>query len=125
MESLGSFYADPHRSGSREIRFGSGWRSRNYESFEFNVFWVEATKELCALRSPIRHVRSDGVISRFVLGLPPHAEVQELKDNELSIEVLGRLDEEQLRVVLARWERHLHDPDGFDWIRTALAPPRT
>lgn len=124
LETLESFYANPARSGSREMRFGSGWRSRNYGFFEFTVFWIQNTRELCALRSPIRHVRSDGMFSRFFLGLPPHAEVQKLKDAELTVEVLGRLNEEHLLAVLSDWKDHQEDADGFEWIRSKVSATR-
>lgn len=121
VESLESFYSNAERSDSREIGFGSGWRNRNYEFFEFTVFWIETTRELCALRSPIRHVRSDGMFSRFLLSLPPHAQVERLKDSELTVEVLARLDEEQLLTVLSGWEDHQKDADGFEWIRSSVS----
>ncbi|HEV2756548.1 MAG TPA: hypothetical protein VG318_12330 [Actinomycetota bacterium] len=122
MESIDRFYADERRRGSEEIRFGSQWRTPAWPSFEFAVFWVADTGELCALRSPIRDVASDGPVTRFVLGVPPHTNPQPLGDHEVTVEVLASLTAAEVDERLSGWESHHRDPDGFDWLRRALVP---
>jgi hypothetical protein len=116
VQSLESFYADPRRHSGKELHFGLGWRTPRYEFFEFDVFWLEGTRELCALHSPVRDVRSDGPFSRFILGLPPHFRKQELRGEEVEVDVLALLDEDQVQDALGAWERHINEPDGYDWI---------
>lgn len=121
VECLEAFYGDTQRRESREIRFGTGWRSSRYELFEFVVFWVAATEELCVLRTPIRDVQSDGLVSRFVLGIPPHTNPRSLSDDEVTIEVLARIPAVDLMKRLEGWEDRVKDPDGIEWIRSAAA----
>lgn len=121
MESLGTFYEDERRTDSRELRFGLNWRSTAMPMFEFSVFWLEVTEELCALRSPIRDVVSDGPVSRFIVGIPPHTNPQKLRDEEVTVEVLANLTEKEVLDRLGGWEAHNADPDGFDWLRRIVA----
>ena len=120
IETLDAFYSDERRRDSAELRFGSGWRSSRLVNFEYLVFWIAATEELCLLRAAIRDVQSDGVFSRFVLGLPPHTNPRELRDHEVSVEVLGRLSEEEVKRSLRGWEAHLFDADGIEWVRSVV-----
>ncbi|MGH2729913.1 MAG: hypothetical protein ACRDJI_04820 [Actinomycetota bacterium] len=124
METLERFYSDPRRRASREIRFGTGWRSSKLNDFEFVVFWVAATEELCLLKAPIRGLQSDGMFSRFILGIPPHTNPRPLGDNEVTVEVLAKVAEEDLSETLAGWEDHLADPDGLGWIKSVSAETR-
>lgn len=117
VETLEDFYADPARKGSREISFGSGWRSSKYELFEYTLFWVASTSELCAMRAPIRDVRSDGPISRFVLGVPPHFRSQELRGAEVTVAVLALVGETELTGLLEGWEQHHVSVDGLEWVQ--------
>jgi hypothetical protein len=121
VETIEAFYRDPRRQDSREIRFGSGWRSSHFEHFEFVVFWVADTNELCLLRAPIRGVQSDGVLRRFILGLPPHVRTQSLSDEEVTVEVLATLTEEQVERALAGWQDHVQDSGGVEWLREMLS----
>ena len=105
MESLGTFYEDERRTDSRELRFGLNWRSTAMPMFEFSVFWLEVTEELCALRSPIRDVVSDGPVSRFIVGIPPHTNPQKLRDEEVTVEVLANLTEKESSIVSADGRR--------------------
>ena len=121
MQSLDTFYEDQRRRESKELHLGIGWRSRRYELFEFTLFWLADTRELCALRSPIRNVQPDGFFRRFILGLPQHMRKSELRDDEVQIEVLAVLPEAQVHSVLAEWRSHVTDPAGFDWVRDRVA----
>ncbi len=121
MEALREFYEDDRRRDSEEVGFGSEWLSAGYPGFEFSVFWVAATQELCALRSPLRDVASDGPVSRFVLGIPPHTNPWELRDEEVSVEVLAYLPKEEVDQRLAGWETRNREPGGLDWLRRAVA----
>ena len=121
IESLETFYDDARRRDSSEVRFGSGWRSSRLHNFEYLVFWIEATQELCLLRAAVRDVQSDGVFSRFVLGLPPHTNPRELRDHEVSVEVLAVLPEDEVLNRLEGWERHLGDHDGIGWVRSVVS----
>lgn len=120
MDTLEAFYEDERRRDSREVRFGSGWRSSRFQDFEFVIFWVADTQELCLLRAPIRAVQSDGVFSRFILGVPPHVNPQPPRDGEVTVEVLATLPEEDLGRVLEGWQDHLRDAGGVEWLREAL-----
>lgn len=121
MEAVEQFYAEPRRQRSREVRFGSGWRSSQFTLFEFVVFWVAETRELCLLRAPSRDVRSDGMFSRFVLGVPPHVNPQPLRDGEVTVEVLCELSEEQVESALEGWQEHMPSDSGVEWLRQAVA----
>lgn len=121
IETLESFYGDQRRRDSVELRFGSGWRSSRLDNFEYQVFLIAATEELCLLRAAIRDVQSDGVFSRFVLGLPPHTNPRELRDHEVSVEVLARLPEDEVDRRLQGWETHLSDPGGIEWVRSVVS----
>ncbi|MGH9195737.1 MAG: hypothetical protein ACRD1T_08365 [Acidimicrobiia bacterium] len=121
METLEEFYGDPRRQESKEVRFGSGWHSSKFEHFEFVVFWVAETEELCLLGALNRDVRSDGVFSRFILGVPPHVNPQPLGDGVVTIEVLATLSEERLDTALEGWQEQMKDPAGVEWLRRALA----
>ena len=120
MESLETFYLDSVRRDSREVRFGTNWRSEQVEDCEFIVFWVEDTREFCLLRAPLRDVQSDGVFSRFILHVPPHFNPQPPRDDEVTVEVIAVLSEEDLMRLLGEWHEHLKDPDGIEWIRAAV-----
>ena len=122
METLDEFYADDRRRRSDEIGFGSHWVSSTFPGFEFSVFWLVDTEELCALRSPLRDVALDGPVSRFVLGIPPHTNPQDLRDDEVVVEVLASLTETEIGERLSDWEPHNREPDGFDWLRRAVGP---
>jgi hypothetical protein len=121
METLEHFYGNPRRQDSREIRFGSGWRSSKFSQLEFVVFWIAETQELCLLRAPARDVQSDGVFSRFILGVPPHVNPQPLGDGEVTVEVLRTLPEEGLEKLLQGWQEQMKDPAGVEWLRDAVA----
>jgi hypothetical protein len=120
IETLERFYNDTRRKDSEEVRFGIGWRSAN-EPFEFVVFWVAETEELCLLRSPVRDVQSDGMVSRFILGIPPHMRAQELRDDEVTVEVIARISEHELPLRLEGWEVHHRAPDGIEWVRSVVS----
>jgi len=124
MQGLEEFYADPRRRDSRELRFGLGWRSANYEFFEFSVFWLAATDELCLLRAPMRDARSDGVFSRFILGVPPHFNPEPMRDHEVAVEVLARVEEARLLDLLDGWEEHRGESDGVSWLRSVAEGSR-
>ena len=121
MQRIEDFYSDPRRQDSREVKFGSGWRSSKFEFFEFILFWVADTQELCLLRAPQRDVQSDGVFSRFILHVPPHTNPQPLRDEEVMVEVLAVLPEEQLSRVLQGWQDHVKDTGGVEWVRNEVA----
>ena len=123
METLDRFYSVEQRRGSEEVPFGSHWSSSAYPGFEFSVFWLADTHELCALRSPIRDVVSDGPVTRFVLGIPPHVNPRELRDDEVVVEVLASLTHAEIGERLSGWEAHNPEPGGFDWLRRNLASP--
>lgn len=120
IETLERFYSDTRRKNSEEVRFGIGWRSAKHELFEFVVFWVAETEELCLLRSPIHDVESDGMVSRFILGIPPHVRAQELRDDEVTVEVIARISEQELPLRLEGWEVHHQAPDGIEWVRSVV-----
>jgi hypothetical protein len=119
MESLGDFYEDDRRRDSPELHFGTNWRSTEFPGYEFSVFWLADTHELCVLRSPIVDVKSDGIVSRFILGIPPHTNPTELRDDEVKVDVLVTLTERHLLERLAGWESRRSEPDGYDWLRRA------
>ena len=120
MLSLAEFYESNRRKNSAELKFGSGWRSSQLEGWECGVFWVVDTKELCALWSPIVGLRSDGAVSRWILGIPPHTRTEELDDDEVSVEILTRIEEGDLEAALEGWADHVTDPDGFEWLTAAI-----
>ena len=117
---MDEFYAAEARQASREVRFGSGWRSARFPEWEFSVFWIAATQELCLLRAPTPDVRSDGTISRFILHIPPHTNPEQLRDRDVTIEVLAKVTESDLERVLENWEAHHTDPDGVEWLRSQI-----
>jgi hypothetical protein len=117
VETVEAFYEDERRRNSREVRFGVDWRSSKYALFQFGVFWVEDTQELCLLRSPIRDVQWDGPVSRFILQVPPHVNAQPLRDHEVTVEVIARLPDDEIAEVLDGWRDHLGEPDGIEWVR--------
>lgn len=120
MLSLAEFYESKRRKNSGELKFGTGWRSSQLDGWECGVFWVADTTELCALWSPIVGLRSDGAVSRWLLQFPPHTRTEELGDDEVSVEILRRIDEADLETVLEGWADHVTDPDGFEWLAAAL-----
>ena len=117
MQSLDEFYAEHPRRRSPEAHLGGGWHSRVYVSFEFSLFWIEETKELCALWARKRDVGPRGSFSPFSWPVPLYSQIQPPKDKELSVEILGVLEETEVEQALAGWEEHLADPDGFEWIK--------
>lgn len=120
-QSLQDFYSEDPRRRSGEVRFGLGWRSKGYEFFEFSLFWISGSEELCALRAPIRDVEPHGPFKRpFLAPVPLYSELQRVRPEEMSVEVLVELDEAQVREVLDGWEAHVSDADGFDWVRQRL-----
>lgn len=122
MQNLDEFYAEDTRRRSHEVHLGVGWRSRDYVSFEFSLFWIEETKELCALRAPKRDVGPRGPFSpgSFV-PVPLYHNIQPPKEKELNIEVLAVLDRDQLEKNLAGWEQHVADRDGLEWVKARVA----
>jgi hypothetical protein len=120
VATLEAFYDDDRRQESREVWFGSGWQSSKEELFEFLVFWVADTEEVCLLRTPLRDVQSDGVLSRFVLGIPPHVNPRPLGDEEATVEVLAKMSEKQVGEALEGWQDHLGNSGGVEWLRRAL-----
>ena len=120
MLSLEEFYADATRKNSKELRFGSEWRSPDLPGWVCGIFWVADTNELCALWSPEKGLRSDGPVSRWILGIPPHTRAQPPDEDELSVEVLVQLEKGELQLTLKGWEEHADDPEGFDWLRSAV-----
>ena len=42
MEQVSDFYENETRRDSRELRFGSQWRSSEHPGLVFHVFWVAA-----------------------------------------------------------------------------------
>lgn len=120
MRSLEAFYSNDERRTSEEVRFGSGWQSTAAPDDVFSIFWLSATKELCALRSPDIDVQPDGPVRRFILGIPLHTNPGELRDEDVRVEVLAELSEE-VRTRLSGWETHNTEPDGYGWLRRQLA----
>lgn len=116
MLTLEDFYSVPSRRQSREIEFGSSWRSSKWSGYEFRVFWVAETNELCTLRTPVLDIQSDGPFSRFVVGMPPHTRTRPLEPNEAVVEILDEFTEQDLDVLLDGWEKHSETPDGYEWI---------
>lgn len=124
VQSLEDFYLDTRRKRSPELKFGAGWRSPELEGWECTIFWVRDTKELCALWSPVLGLRSDGPISRWILGVPPHTNVQTPDEDELTVEVLAIFDQEDIESVLNTWEEHQEASDGFDWVSSSVRSAR-
>lgn len=118
--TLDEFYADPARRESKEISFGFGWRSSHSPNSEFVVFWIESTGELCLLETPLVDLESDQVVSRFVLGVPPHTNPHRFRDQEISIRILGSFSEAEVDQIMAGWQDHLRSAAGIEWIRGRL-----
>lgn len=89
---LYEFYENDRRRLSLETRYGTGWRSSKDKGYQFTLFWVAETNELCLMKAPDLDVRSDGMFSRFILKLPPHAQVQQPGDLDVHVEVLAHLE---------------------------------
>lgn len=125
MQSLDQFYTQDPRRRSHELHLGVGWRSRDYGLFEFSIFWIEGTKELCALRAPRRDVGPRGPFSHaFFAPAPLYHNIQPPKEKELGIEVLAVCEEGEVRETLASWEEHVADPEGFEWVKEQVAEVR-
>ena len=116
MESLEAFYSEERRRASREVTFGSQWRSAGAPGWWFSVFWIADTEELCVMRSPIKDVQEDGTFRRFVLDIPPHFKKNPLRDEEVTMRVLCEVQEEGLVEMLEGWEEHHGAPDGLAWV---------
>ena len=121
MQSLVEFYAEDPRRRSREIHLGVGWRSRHYGFFEFSLFWIADTKELCVLRAPTRDVGPRGSFSPFSWPVPLYSQIQPPKEKELTVEVLGVLEETEVLEALEDWEEHVDDPGGLEWVKQRVA----
>jgi hypothetical protein len=122
VETVDAFYADRARSESREVRLGTNWRNLNRPGFVYSVFWLEATKELCAMRAPVRDVYVSGGNENFFDPFPIHAEVSRLPDALVTVEVLGTFNLEDVQRLLSGWEDHVVEEDGFRWIEAQLQP---
>lgn len=125
MQALTDFYdADERRRGD-ELHFGVGWRTPRYSLFEFSLFWIRDTRELCALRAPVRGVGPRGPFSNPLAPVPLYSNVQQQREEDLRIEVLAVLEEANLREVLNGWQGHVDDPAGFDWVVSRVSTGRT
>ena len=120
MQTVDDFYTAEARRDSREIRFGSGWRSTRVPEWEFSLFWIAATEELCLLRAPLPDVESDGVVNRFIFGIPPHTNPKQLRDEDVTIEVLATVPESALSDLLGDWESRHAESDGVEWLRSRV-----
>lgn len=122
MQSLDEFYSVDSRRRGPELHLGVGWRSGDYVLFEYSLFWIQETRELCALRAPKRDVGPRGPFSNPLFApVPLYHNIQPPKEKELGIEVLARLEEDEVKELLAGWEEHLADPAGFEWVKERVA----
>lgn len=120
MQTVEEFYANEARRDSREIRFGSGWRSTRFPEWDFSVFWIAATEELCLLSAPVPDVESDGPVYRFILQIPPHTNPKQLRDEDVTIEVLAKIPESALSDLLGEWESRRAEGDAVEWLRSQV-----
>lgn len=117
MQTLDEFFADERRSGSDERRFGSGWRTPGEPGVVYSVFWLADTKELCALRSSVTDVKIGGGLTNMFASGEIWANTQAPDSAQMSVVVLGHVEEDELDARLDGWEMRQAAPDGFDWVR--------
>ena len=110
------------RDGGNRARSssGRGGAARSSRSFSSSCSGSRRRESCRALAVPRRGVRSDGFFSRFVLELPPHVKPAPIPDDEASVIVLRKVDEEDLPGLLEGWEGHRDDADGFGWIQSVV-----
>ena len=121
MIALAAFYEDERRRASDEVSWGSGWRDAGDELFRFNLFWIVETRELCLLRYPYREPYLTGSYQNWLSPVPLHAELSQVPDDLVAVEVLTTIDEERLENVLQGWEEEVWGGDGIRWVRERIA----
>lgn len=78
------------------------------------VAWIEATREICALRSPL--------VPPWLRVAPESAFSSALLGNGAVVEQLGWADNrEALDRALSGWERHMDQAESLGWVRGQLA----
>jgi hypothetical protein len=132
---LKEFYADPRRSASREIDFGSAWRHRGRGPWK--VVWVEETGELVAfdeggslalggvspmggnlLADVALGVVFDSALEGLMRLLRQHdsaARQRQAFCDEVACIVVEH-DLSELRRVISGWEEHMSEDDGLGWL---------
>jgi hypothetical protein len=130
-----AFYAEPERSRSKELAFGSTWRSQGVGPWK--LVWLEATGELAAFEEipPQPYVgepsAGGGLIDLpFSIAIEGVAEVMrraEKRQREpLSHEVVVigvEPERDRLETRLTGWEQHMDEDNGLAWVAGQFDEP--
>lgn len=110
---IDSFYAAPERKASEEVRLGSEWTSASDPDGTYSLFWVEATREVCALRSGAV-VIGPGAPKPYGVYLP---RVRNEGSEDREVTILGTADLDEVKAMIA-----LAGPSQrtLEWLRERL-----
>jgi hypothetical protein len=118
---LSEFYADPKRANSKEVDFGSAWRSQG--EGPWRVVWIEATGEIAAFNeseglSDAGLFYTDAVevlLDMLTRPFKARSEREEVQTAEVVIIGVER-DLARLRAAVAGWNLHVAEDNGLAWL---------
>ncbi len=107
--TVGQFYDLDPRRRQTNTRFGEDWSLECDPGYRYDLFWIEATGELYAMRAPLPGFAGympDGTGGSYVSGGSP----------DPTVRVLGTFSREQLDWVMNGWKEKVGQPNSLEWV---------